>query len=159
MAEPVATSGARAAPAPAGFATARPLRFGDCDLSGIAYFPAFLNLLVGVVEEFFESLGAPWPTLFGARRIGTPTVRLEVDFLSPGRHGDRLDFAVTVTAVGRSSLELVTTVASAGRTLWRARQVLVATSLDTHASLAWPDDLRAALTARLETPHAHGSAT
>ena len=41
------------------FRTQRPLRFGDCDPSGIAYFPAYFNLLVGVVEEFFASIGSP----------------------------------------------------------------------------------------------------
>ncbi|MGH6805572.1 MAG: acyl-CoA thioesterase, partial [Ensifer adhaerens] len=30
------------------YRTKRPLRFGDCDPSGIAYFPSYLNILVGV---------------------------------------------------------------------------------------------------------------
>ena len=45
------------------FRTSRPLRFGDCDPSGIAYFPSYLNILVGVLEEFFAEIGAPWFTL------------------------------------------------------------------------------------------------
>jgi 4-hydroxybenzoyl-CoA thioesterase len=140
------------------FQTARTLRFGDCDPSGIAYFPAYFDILVGVVEEFFASLGAPWPTLIGKRRIGTPTAKLDVTFTAPAFHGDRLDFTVMVGAVGRSSLELATAVEVAGRRVWSARQVLVATSLETHRSCAWPDQIRSALVDHLEVRNAHDPA-
>ena len=39
------------------FSTVRELRFGDCDISGTAYFPAYLNILNGVNEEFWAHLG------------------------------------------------------------------------------------------------------
>ena len=136
------------------FRTSRPLRFGDCDPSGIAYFPAYLNILVGVLEEFFGSVGAPWQELIAERRIGTPTVSLDLTFVHPGFHGDTLDFALSVRRVGRSSLDLEHTISAAGTLLWSARHRVVATSLDTHKSLAWPDDLRAALEKRLETSDA-----
>ena len=136
------------------FRTSRPLRFGDCDPSGIAYFPSYLNILVGVLEEFFAEIGAPWKSLNTERRIGTPTVRLDLTFVHPGFHGDQLDFALAVRGVGRSSLDLEHEVSAAGQLLWTARHRVVATSLETHTSLAWPDDLRAALETRLETVHA-----
>jgi 4-hydroxybenzoyl-CoA thioesterase len=117
-----------------------------------------MNILVGVVEEFFSSFGFPWKTLFGERRIGTPTVRLDVTFVHPGLHGDTLDFALSVRHVGRSSLDLEHQISAAGKVLWSARQTLVATSLATNKSLAWPDDLRAALNNHLETTDAHNSA-
>ncbi len=37
------------------------------------------------------------------------------------------------------------TVCRDGTPLWKATQVVVATSLDTHKSIAWPDDMLAAL--------------
>lgn len=132
------------------YRTSRTLRFGDCDPSGIAYFPAYLDLLVGVVEDFFATVAVSWPELIGRRRIGTPTARLEVDFIAPGRHGDVLDFTLAVRSVGRSSLELAATVQIADTTVWKARQVLVATSLDTHRSQPWPDEIRAAFERHLE---------
>lgn len=141
------------------FQTSRPLRFGDCDPSGIAYFPSYLNILVGVVEEFFAALGTGWPEMIAGRRIGTPTLTLDLAFVKPGFHGDTLDFTLRVRAIGRSSLDLDHEIASSGTTLWSARQRLVATSLDTHTSCAWPDDIRAALTNHLETENAHTSAT
>ena len=53
------------------FSFDRELRFGDCDPSGIAYFPSYLNILNGVVEEFWAAIGFPWPGLITVRKIGT----------------------------------------------------------------------------------------
>jgi 4-hydroxybenzoyl-CoA thioesterase len=62
-------------------------------------------------------------------------------------------------AIGRSSLDLDHEISANGKVLWTAHHRVVATSLDTHQSLAWPDDIRAALTHDLEIPHAHDPAT
>lgn len=132
------------------FSATRTLRFGDCDPSGIAYFPAYLDMLVGVLEEFFAALGAPWPEMIREQGIGTPTVKLDLEFVRPGRHGARLDFQLRVKRVGRSSLDLSHEISSDGERLWSAEQRLVATVLDTQKSCPWPDGLRAALLARLE---------
>ncbi|KQV65291.1 thioesterase family protein [Rhizobium sp. Root1220] len=141
-----------------GFRMTRPLRFGDCDPSGIAYFPSYLNILVGVLEDYFASLGFPWKALIADRRIGIPTLRLDLTFSSPGFQGDELQFEIAVRGIGRSSLDLEHVVSANGKRLWTARHRVVATSLDTHQSLAWPDDIRAALTHHLETTDAHDPA-
>nr|WP_246712790.1 thioesterase family protein [Rhizobium sp. BK399] len=134
------------------------MRFGDCDPSGIAYFPSYLNLLVGVLEDYFASLGFPWKTLIEDRRIGVPTVRLDVTFSRPGFQGDQLEFEIAVFKIGSTSLDLEHRISANGKVLWTARQRVVATSLDTHQSLAWPSDVRAALTHHLETTDAHDPA-
>lgn len=136
------------------FTIRKPLRFGDCDPSGIAYFPSYLNILVGVLEDFFSSHGFPWKAMNDERRMSVPTVRLDLTFFSPGFQGDELDFALAVRAIGRSSLDLEHTVSARDIVLWTAKHRIVATSIDTNASTAWPDDIRAALTQQLETPHA-----
>ena len=51
------------------FETTRVLRFGDCDPAGIAYYPRYFDLLNGVVEDWWISMGHPWRVLFGKRRI------------------------------------------------------------------------------------------
>ena len=141
------------------FRIKKPLRFGDCDPSGIAYFPSYFNILVGVLEDFFASLGFPWKTLMNNRRISVPTVRLDATFIRPGFQGDELEFTVTVRRIGRSSLDLEHVVSADGKVLWTAQHRVVATSLESHRSLAWPDDIRAVLTSHLETPDAHDPAT
>ena len=134
------------------FSTRRPLRFGDCDPSGIAYFPAYFDLLNGVVEEFWGWLDFPWSTLIKARRIGLPTVHLESDFTRPSAMGDLLDFGLAVTHLGSRSLEFAHTISSGAEARWSAKQVVVATDLDTYSARPWPDDIRGALARFMESP-------
>jgi len=140
------------------YTTSRRLNFGDCDPSGIAYFPSYLNILVGVYEEFFEKLGFPWPELINERKIGLPTVTLDLTFKNPGFHGDLMAFNVKVTRIGNSSVDLEHEIRAGDRLLWVAKQRLVVTSHETHKALPWPDDMRAALTQHLERQDAHDSA-
>jgi 4-hydroxybenzoyl-CoA thioesterase len=127
------------------FSFARELRFGDCDPSGIAYFPSYLNILNGVVEEFWAGIDFPWPELIMVRKIGTPTVHLTCDFSRPSMFGDVLTFTLRIIRVGGSSLHLEHVVSGANGPRWRARQILAATSLVDHRAIPWPDDIRAAL--------------
>jgi 4-hydroxybenzoyl-CoA thioesterase len=90
-------------------------------------------------------MGHPWKVLFGERRIGLPTVRFEVDFRAPAFLEDELRFSLSVKHVGGKSVELDHVVRRGATTLWQCAQTLVATSLDSHRSIAWPEDIRAAL--------------
>lgn len=132
------------------YRTRRPLEFGDCDPSGIGYFPSYLDTLSGIVEEFFQDLGFPWHVLIRQRRIGTPTVRLDVTFERPGFYGDTLEFSLQVGAIGRSSLDLRHRICVLNKQIWTAEQKLVAMSLETHRAVSWPDDVRLALEQRTE---------
>ncbi|MCY1240135.1 1,4-dihydroxy-2-naphthoyl-CoA hydrolase [compost metagenome] len=132
------------------YSTRRRLNFGDCDPAGIAYFPSYLNILVGVYEEFFDALGFPWPELRKRRKIDLPTITLDVTFVSPGYHGDLMVFNLWVRNVGNSSIELEHQVRAGERLLWSAKQRLVATSVETHKSCSWPEDIRQALLQHLE---------
>ncbi len=132
------------------FTLSKPLRFGDCDLTGIAYHPAYFSMLVDVNEAMFASFGVSWKELMVERRMGLPTVTLDVAFRRPSTYGDVLDFAVQVRAIGRTSLDLETVVSVRGDTIWTVRQRIVATSLDTHKSHPWPDDVRAGLSRYLD---------
>jgi 4-hydroxybenzoyl-CoA thioesterase len=121
------------------------LHFGDCDPSGIAYFPAYLNLLNGVVEEFWHSLGHPWIQQINERSRGTPTAHLSCDFARPSRFGDHLLFELKVVRIGKSSLELAHRIFCEGEVRWTAKQVLVSTDIHTGASQSWHHDVRGAL--------------
>ena len=134
------------------FVAERLLRFSDCDPSGIAYFPSYLNLLNGVVEDFWEFLGFPLTQLFKDRGVGTPTVQLECRFERPALFGERLTFVLRVAKIGRSSLHLAHRITGADGVKWSARQVVVATSLREHRAIPWPDDLRASLQRHFPTP-------
>ena len=103
-----------------------------------------------MVEEFWTTIGFPWPELITVRRIGTPTVHLTCDFSRPSKFGDRLTFGLCVVKVGRASLHLAHVVTAADGVRWRARQILAATSLVDHHAIPWPDDVRAAIMLHLQ---------
>lgn len=132
------------------FTLSVPLRFGDCDLSGIAYHPAYLSMLVDVNEAMFASFGITWKEIMFERKLGLPTVRMNLEFVKPAVYGDVLDFAVRVRNIGRASMDLFTVVTVNGETIWTVQQRLVMTSLNDHKSFPWPEDIRAGLTRYLE---------
>ena len=128
------------------FSATRRVRFSDCDPAGIVFFPQYLVMLNGFIEQWFdEGLRISYSELIGRRRTGLPTVRLEVDFTAITRHGDDLLQTVAVEKLGRSSLALQIEFSAGAELRLRARQVLVCTSLDTHKPQALPDDVRAAI--------------
>ena len=130
---------------PPSFTTDRMLRFGDCDISGTAYYPSYLNILNGVVEEFWTVIGFPWHEIIRKDRWATPTVHLTCNFSKPSYFGDRLTFRLTVLKVGKSSVTLDHAVHCGGEPRWSCHQVLAASRLDTHTSMIWPDEVRAKL--------------
>ena len=128
------------------FSAARVVRFSDCDPAGIVFFPQYLVMLNGLVEQWFdEGLGIAYASLIGARRTGLPTVRLEVDFTAVSRHGDGLVLSTQLQQLGRSSLTLATECHAGTELRLRARQVLVCTDLNNHRPQPLPHDVRAAM--------------
>jgi 4-hydroxybenzoyl-CoA thioesterase len=128
------------------FATERLVRFADCDPAGIVFFPNYFLMLNGVVEDWWSHIGHPWTVSIGQRRIGTPVAHLDSIFVAPSLLGETLCFYLSVDSIGRSSLTLHHRVVGPnGRERVRIRQRLVATSLDSHRSIPWPDDMRRAI--------------
>ena len=127
------------------FKTKRELRFGDCDISGTAYFPSYLDILNGVNEEFWTYLGYPWHDIIWKERWGTPTVHLTCNFSKPSFFGETLSFELGVVKVGRSSVSLRHRISSGPEIRWTSSQVLAASDLDKHISIVWPEQVKATL--------------
>lgn len=128
------------------------IRFGHCDPAGIVYFPQYLVMLNGLLEDWFtDGLGVSYAELLGPRRVGTPTVRLEVDFKAISRMGDDVVLGLQVHHLGRSSMILDFDCRAGDEVRLMARKVLVFTSLDTHKPIAAPEDVRRAITTRYLT--------
>ena len=132
------------------FTTKRMLHFGDCDISGTAYYPAYLNILNGVNEEFWDHIGYPWHDIIWNQRWGTPTVHISSDFSSPSFFGDELQFDLTVLKVGKSSMTIHHEISCEGKKRWSSTQVLAASDLDKHISIPWPPDVKEVLLGWLE---------
>jgi 4-hydroxybenzoyl-CoA thioesterase len=94
--------------------------------------------------------------VIGPRRVGLPTVHLDVDFKAVSKMGDEVWLSIDVERVGQKSFTLAWACTGVdGVVRMAARQTIVTTSLDTHQSIAIPDDLRAAIERTAAV--AHGS--
>ena len=122
------------------------VRFGHCDPAGIVYYPRYFEMLNALVEDWFtQGLGVDYAQLLGQRRVGMPTVHLIVDFKRISRMGDELTQHLCVRKLGRASLALAVEFDGLDGLRVGFEQVLVCTSLETHATMTFPEDLRAAL--------------
>lgn len=128
------------------------VEFGHCDPAGIVFYPRFFEMLSAQVEHFFrDRLDMPLERIHLIDDHAVPTVRWEVDFRAPARLGEVLDLRLNVQAIGRSSLDLTHTIHGPGGALrLEARQRLVWVAPGGH-SAPWPDSLRAALAAQMES--------
>lgn len=87
------------------FRTSFPLRFGDVDFAGIAYYPSIFHYLHMAFEEFWSGyMGLPYSTLTREEDLGFPTVHVQTDFQAPIQYGDVLDVEIWVANIGRSSV-------------------------------------------------------
>lgn len=127
------------------FEISKPMRFGDCDLTGIAYHPAYFSMLVDVNQAMFASFGITWMELMNERKLGMPVLKMDVVFKKPAMFGDVLDFSMAVVRIGNSSMNLETTARVDGDEIWTICQTIVMTSTEDHKSRPWPDDVRAGL--------------
>ncbi len=88
------------------FTTVIPVRFGDVDPAGIAYYPRIINFLHVALEEFFAGrVGVPYASAIEEGLL-LPTARLEIDFIAPVRFGDALAVTLLIEHVGRTSVRM-----------------------------------------------------
>ena len=129
------------------FVTQVPIRFAHCDPAGIIFFPQYLVLFNGLVEDWFnQALGLSYADMLHKDKVGLPIVHLECDFLAIARMGDAVHLDLAVQKLGSRSLELVLRCVGADGVIRAvARKVLVFTSLDSHQAVAVPGPIRVAI--------------
>ncbi|VCU68967.1 1,4-dihydroxy-2-naphthoyl-CoA hydrolase [Pigmentiphaga humi] len=123
------------------------IHFSRCDPAGIIFYPQYFILFNDLVESWIDAiLPGGYQGLIGERRVGMPTVHIESEFRAISRFGEQVWLELEVARLGNRSITLA----------WRcvgmddvvrmsAVQTIVTTSLETHTSIAIPEDLRAAL--------------
>lgn len=120
--------------------------FSACDPAGIMFFPQVFLMFQDHVEHWItDGLGISYAELLGPRRVGLPSVRWESDFRAISRMGDLVTVRLDVERLGDKSITLRFQIRGADGIRVEARQVIVCTSLDTHRSTPFPDDLRQAI--------------
>ena len=122
------------------------IRFAHCDPAGIVYFPQYLVMTNALVEDWFnDALGIDYAAMISARRVGLPIVKLNCEFSRPSRMGETVTFTLAVDSVGQRSIRIDIVGHCDGEVRFRAKQVLVTTSLDDGRSIDIPGDIARAI--------------
>ncbi len=130
-----------------------PVEFNHCDPAGIVFYPRYFEMVNSVVENFFrEVAGRSYAAMIEAGE-GVPTARLETEFHAPSRLGEALDWRLSVTRLGGSSVGF--TVEAWGGESHRvtAKLVLVWVAWQGRPK-PWPDAMRARIAAFQEATDA-----
>lgn len=124
-----------------------PIRFAHCDPAGIIFFPQYLVLFNGLVEDWFnQALGLSYADMLQIDKVGLPIVHLECDFRAITRMGEQVNLGLSVTKLGNRSLTLaVDCTGPDGQLRVAAQKVLVFTSLQTHQAISAPASIRSAM--------------
>lgn len=79
------------------------VRFQHIDYAGIVFYPRFLEMLNGIVEDWFEeALERPFSKIHETN--GIPTVDLKIQFKKAARLGDILTKSLWVITLGGASV-------------------------------------------------------
>ncbi|WGS52118.1 acyl-CoA thioesterase [Paraburkholderia sp. D15] len=129
------------------------IRFSHCDPAGIVFFPQYLVMTNALVEDWFnEGLQIDYANMIAQRRVGLPIVKLDCEFSRPSQMGETIMLTLTVNTIGRRSIGIEIVGHCNGETRFRAKQVLVTTSLDRGTSIDIPPDIASALAAFTPQP-------
>ena len=131
-----------------GYEVTLPVRFGQVDYAGIMYYPRFYDNFHTVFEDMFTvKLGEPYMSILRDRRIGFPMAHMETDFRQPFRFGDPMRLVLTVTRIGRSSIDFryCGYNDTEPEPSVEARATVVTVNLDSMKSVEIPADIRAVL--------------
>jgi len=131
-----------------GYEVTLPVRFGQVDYAGIMFYPRFFDNFHTVFEDMFTvKLGAPYMSLLRDRRIGFPTASIATDFRRPFRFGEPMRLVLTVTRIGRSSIDFryCGYNGTEPEPSVEARSTVVTVDLDTLKAVTIPADVRAVL--------------
>jgi len=119
------------------------IRLSHCDPTGFVFYPNYFHIFNALVEDWFaEALELPVHEFLMVRAMALPTVKMETTFLKPTRMGESVDFWLTVTHVGRTSLRFTMGVDKDGEQRVRLNRVAVCVSQKTQTPVPLPDDLR-----------------
>jgi len=119
------------------------IRLSHCDPTGYVFYPHYFHIFNALVEDwFYEGLEFAFDKLLMERRLAVPSVKLETTFLKPTRMGETVDFWLTVSHLGRSSIRFTMGVDKDGEQRVRMNRVIVCVDQRTGKAVPIPDDMR-----------------
>lgn len=119
------------------------IRLSHCDATGQVFYPNYFHIFNALVEDwFYEAIEVPFHVFLIERHLSLPTVKLETTFNKPTRMGETVDFWLTVSHIGRSSLRFSMGVDAAGDNRVRMNRIAVCVSQKSHRPVPIPEDVR-----------------
>ena len=124
--------------------------WGDCDPARIAYTARLPWFALDAINAWWEQhLGDGWYQMEIDRNIGTPFVKMAMDFRAPVTPRHRLRCAVWPTRLGGSSIAFHVEGRQAGTLCFHGDFVCVFVTADNFKKTAPPPDIRALVQAQL----------
>lgn len=122
---------------------ARKVRYSDTDAQGIVFNGNYATYFDDTVTDLFEAIGYRW------EEVEVVLARMEIDFRSPARLGERILTGARVERFGNTSftVRLATWEESEDRPVADAKQIQVVVSGEDYRPVQVPDDLVAAIEA------------
>ena len=125
--------------------------WGDCDPAKIAYTARLPWFALDAINAWWEAMldGDGWFQMELDRNMGTPFVRLEMDFVSPVTPRHRLICHVWPERLGETSVTFRVDGEQDGKLCFSSRSVSVFTRADVFRKMTPPEDVRAVVTRHL----------
>lgn len=124
------------------FSTNIQVRFADVDAAAIVFYPRYFEMLNGAVEDWFAHMGYDFRRMHVDLGIGTPTVKLECEFVASSELGDELTITLIPRKIGRTSCAFDFRFEGGDGERLRGSAVLVCMDLGKREAMSWPADLR-----------------
>ena len=122
------------------------VRYAEVDGQGVVFNAHWLTYFDEACTRFMEELG--FGPDFWIREFDVMLVRAVIEWSGPARFDEWIDIAVVPTRLGTKSFDLRYRAAVAGAPACDATITYVAVAPPEHASIAIPDRVRSALSAR-----------
>jgi len=129
-------------PDPASVVLRRRIEWMDTDAAGIYHWTTVFRLAEAAEAALHTALGIAEFT-FGA----TPRVAVQASFARPLRFNDRVEVALTVTRLGRTSVEYALAVTGDQGPAAEGSVKSCLIDRDTGRAIPWPDEVRGKLSA------------
>ncbi len=123
------------------------IRLAHCDATGMVFLPNYFYIFNALVEDwFYEALEVRYDEYLMQRRLALATVKLETVFSAASKMGETVDFWLTVTHLGRTSIRFTMGVDQENTARVRMQRIAVLISQSDRRPVDWPQELREKIT-------------
>lgn len=126
------------------------VEFNHCDPAGIVFYPRHFEMMNSVIENFVRDVAGRSFGQMTTSRTGVPTAAIETVFHAPSRLDDLLDWQLSVTRLGRSSVGFA--LQAHGGAVHRLSCSLTLVHInESGRPQPWPQDVRDRIASFMET--------